>query len=1101
MRENLLRQYFNQEGPKGDLSPKQWETVLNHVKTQIRADRRGWSLGQRLAPLTRTRWVAAAGLSRAGTAVGVLLIAATFAALGFGLAVLVLSNGHDMAPAAQPDATVTPTPTTATAIPMPSTQQAGANPPPLYEPDYPRYLDHIRETVGSVFVPTYVPDGYQLIEAAVNINELRRRVKWVEHEAALRYGNGFRGIEWTPIGEYSILQFPEGWDPTKLNPDFGEASPLNPEFEESTVDGLTIWQDPELQSPGFQFQVDGRWFWISVFGEPEDTVDLNELIKVAKSIERFSEGDSVDWLAVSGITRHGFENTALAELNDFARDMKNTVYVPSYLPQGLALRSVRLSEETADFSLEFQLPSYLSDGIRLSLITLVTRSHPTQYRDQVDVGGSTGYVFWSTSTSEVTLVFQHDGRWFELNGSPAADRSVLDELIKMALSLELYTPTEPSKTVSANPGTPSAIPSDEGIESMLFGDTLARYLALPPAFQAALDTYAWFGVPPELIPLAVRDKMDQWGDAAIPLAGIIGEERAAWFRDTGPPKSSFTFSNHIQVRRADLLLSGYVYLLAMEPSAERRLEIMLELSNVPIYPAPESLAEWDSLTAAPDTLTWLAPPPDDAVLTKTALSRLELLGSRLRQSLLDAQNTANEGWMNSRDMANWLTYLEMFLLKVEPGLELPLIDDYLSGDSLVAFEALSQEWREMAVAAFQQGIIVAYVSNIAVEGSVEIPPETFGPGTFDSIGFPLNKQAEYAVEWAAEVEKTAEEERRKNVASPSPTPLSQNTLDHEGQQNPFAAIARAYDGLLDFETVFYRVDGTNIHGQDFVQHHQVDVVNRIDYSVFWSVVSMISEFIGNESLKVDSMHYTRPLAGPLEVDSGTWVSGSVGVRWKLFPDAERHPKEGYPWAPFGQLGGLAGGREGVEKHFDKVEFVGDSEIDDQLVVHYRASRSSAPEDVSDIHPIVSYMDGKRLETVHRGVEDYLATMDTVDLWVTPDGDRLIKADWIHTERGPPLPANYRERDWCQGLGEFTRPEYRYRLASQPQHMQMVVNNPIDSESHELAGVTCWNEGKTEGRIVWGRNLPEEIGEDFWVRWVYTFTAFNEPLVLPEDMPE
>ena len=80
-----------------------------------------------------------------------------------------------------------------------------------------------------------------------------------------------------------------------------------------------------------------------------------------------------------------------------------------------------------------------------------------------------------------------------------------------------------------------ATPSDEGIESMLSGDTLARYRALPPAFQAALDTYAWFGVPPDLIPLAVRDKMDQWGDAAIPLAEIIGEERAERFRDTSSP--------------------------------------------------------------------------------------------------------------------------------------------------------------------------------------------------------------------------------------------------------------------------------------------------------------------------------------------------------------------------------------------------------------------------------------------------------------------------------------------------------------------------------------------------------------------------------------
>ena len=50
-------------------------------------------------------------LSRAWTTVGVFLIAATFAVLGLGLVVLVLSNGQDQVPASSPDSTVTPTPT------------------------------------------------------------------------------------------------------------------------------------------------------------------------------------------------------------------------------------------------------------------------------------------------------------------------------------------------------------------------------------------------------------------------------------------------------------------------------------------------------------------------------------------------------------------------------------------------------------------------------------------------------------------------------------------------------------------------------------------------------------------------------------------------------------------------------------------------------------------------------------------------------------------------------------------------------------------------------------------------------------------------------
>ena len=753
MYENLLKHYFDQEGPKGDLSPKQWETALNHARKHVQADRRGWSLGQLLVPPTRLRWVEAS-LSRAWTTVGVLLIAATFAVLGFGLAVLVLSNGHDQVPAAQPDATVTPTPTTATAVPMPPTQQGAANTHPLYEPDYPRYLDHIRETVGSVFVPTYVPDGYQLSGANVTTRpELRDAI-----EASLSYQNAERGIGFESVGVFYIYQHPEGWD----------AVTHRPNSEEQSIDGLTVLRPWELRDrPAFDFQADGRWLHISVFGESEENVDINELVKIAKSVKRFGKADPVDWLTVSGITRHGFENTALLELNDFARDKKNIVYVPSYLPEGLGLSSVRLSEETGDSALEFQLPSYLSDGTRLSHITLATRSYPTQYREQVDVGGSTGYVFWGTSSSDVTLVFQHDGRWFELTGSPATDQSALDALIEMALSLEVYTPSEPDEPASASPGASSAIPSDEGIESMLSGDTLARYRALPPAFQAALDTYAWFGVPPDLIPLAVRDKMDQWGDAAIPLAEIIGEERAERFRDTRSHSSS-VFSKRIQVRRADLLLSGYVYLLALEPSAERRLEVMHQLASVPMDPTDSltrlshSPDDSDTFTdPASDSLIWLAPPPEDAVLTKTALARLELLGPRLGQALVDAQKTANEGWMHTRQMANWLTYLEMFLLKVEPGLEVPSIDAYLSGDSLEVFEALSQEWRELAVAAFEGGIIVVYVSYIAIE-----PLGTFDLGTFDLIGYQLNKQAEGAVEWAVEVQKHAEEERRKNAASP-----------------------------------------------------------------------------------------------------------------------------------------------------------------------------------------------------------------------------------------------------------------------------------------------------------------------------------------------
>ena len=70
------------------------------------------------------------GITGAWTAVGILLIAATFTILGFGLAMLALSNGERSVPATQPEATATPAasaPTSsATAVPTVSATRPSA---------------------------------------------------------------------------------------------------------------------------------------------------------------------------------------------------------------------------------------------------------------------------------------------------------------------------------------------------------------------------------------------------------------------------------------------------------------------------------------------------------------------------------------------------------------------------------------------------------------------------------------------------------------------------------------------------------------------------------------------------------------------------------------------------------------------------------------------------------------------------------------------------------------------------------------------------------------------------------------------------------------
>ncbi len=342
------------------------------------------------------------------------------------------------------------------------------------------------------------------------------------------------------------------------------------------------------------------------------------------------------------------------------------------------------------------------------------------------------------------------------------------------------------------------------------------------------------------------------------------------------------------------------------------------------------------------------------------------------------------------------------------------------------------------------------------------------------------------------------------VALIAALPIIRPSFLSEDAMSPFAAVAHAYEGLFELETVRYHVDGTNSSGQEFVQHHQVDMVKRIDHSVLQIVTGPALGPRQQEFAKVDGYHYRRhspTVAEPLDSEQSASESSPAG--WSLFPDPMRHPEEGHGWVPFGKLGGFPWSRESTEESFDEVELVGYAAVDSQPVIRYRASRRSGPEDRSGQPPRVSYhLSGERVENVHRGVEDHLTTIDTVDFWVAQDRGMLIKAAWTHTERGPAMPEDFRERDWCQGLGEFNVPSYTFRVTDSSENRSYVTGAPsMSRDTHPLAEVICWNEEKTEGRQLWGRNLPETTGKDFWVRWVYIFTAFNEPLELPDDLPE
>ena len=265
--------------------------------------------------------------------------------------------------------------------------------------------------------------------------------------------------------------------------------------------------------------------------------------------------------------------------------------------------------------------------------------------------------------------------------------------------------------------------------------TEPSYDALPPAYRTALDAYSYYGVSRDLSSLAAKDKIEQWGDNAVPLGELIGEERTARFRDRATPEE-----------HAELLSSGYVYLLVSDTEPERRLELMNELVHDPIGEARAAMG--DEPDSQPGSLTWFDPPPYEKVLTQTALDRMDLLGPGIKEGLFDAQNSANDGSMQSREMATWITAVEIFLLRVEPGFDVSELSAHLTDDAHDAFNAMSAAGQSLALETHRNMRIIDAVTTISLLGRTKadfVQP----PRLSDAE---LAREAEWIIEWASAVD-------------------------------------------------------------------------------------------------------------------------------------------------------------------------------------------------------------------------------------------------------------------------------------------------------------------------------------------------------------
>ena len=293
----------------------------------------------------------------------------------------------------------------------------------------------------------------------------------------------------------------------------------------------------------------------------------------------------------------------------------------------------------------------------------------------------------------------------------------------------------PTPSVSKGPATGqvSTIPSREAahakLESILSGETLDRYRALPPAYQEALGLYTWHNLPPDLVHSAVTDKLDQWGDTIIPLPELLGEERAERFEG---------LEGEI-VNHARLLAAFYVLVLNTESFDESPAEAMRQMVDY-MAPRPPNIS-----TTGPDETRFpaMAPAPMvtwtslETVLTNTALARLDLLGPRIRERVLDSISSPGED--DIKNVATALTIYELFLLKAQPHLEMPSLEETLTGDDLATFRSFSAADRDRAEFTFQWGLFHLHYAAAAshpTNSTIPKPTPDF-----------LAEQAAFAMDW------------------------------------------------------------------------------------------------------------------------------------------------------------------------------------------------------------------------------------------------------------------------------------------------------------------------------------------------------------------
>ena len=227
------------------------------------------------------------------------------------------------------------------------------------------------------------------------------------------------------------------------------------------------------------------------------------------------------------------------------------------------------------------------------------------------------------------------------------------------------------------------------VESLLSGETLARYRALPEEYRVALEAYSRFGVSDDLIPTVMAEKMAQWPDSPEPIQDLLDADRYAKFQEITAIDPMIGDTGKIH-RHASFFLGYYPYVLQTEDTVEGRKQAFANLLD--------AMANKYSPGGIPE----VPEPRLDDVIVPSAVSVLDELGPRLREALT---NRRSDEMVDVQSLAIELKLIEFMLLKSKPGLEVPTLAEQLSEDNQGLFNDLPADMREDAEGRFARGVL------------------------------------------------------------------------------------------------------------------------------------------------------------------------------------------------------------------------------------------------------------------------------------------------------------------------------------------------------------------------------------------------------------